>query len=99
MLRLRKPEAQAFQELMPVLQVQGRVLRGGEQAELPGAAGLADLAGLQVLTAEQVVNQLQAGPAERDGDADPQQLVRTRVQERVARGLARRSLPGRPRPG
>ena len=69
---------------MPVLQVQGRVLRGGEQAELPGAPGLADLTGFQVLAAEQVVNQLQACPAERDGDADPQQLVRTGVQERVA---------------
>ena len=70
---------------MPVLQVQDRILRRGEQAELPGAPGLADLTGLQVLTAQQAVHQLQTRPAERDRDADPQQLVRTRVQERVAR--------------
>ena len=69
---------------MPVLQVQGRVLRSGEQAELLGAPGLADLAGFQVLTAEQVVTSC-SGSAERDGDADPQQLVRTRVKEWVAR--------------
>jgi hypothetical protein len=70
---------------MPVLQVQDRVLRCGEQLELRGAPGLADLTGLHVLTAEQAVHQLEARPAERDRDADPQHLVRAGVQERVAR--------------
>ena len=79
---------QALEELVPVGQVE-RLAPGRLRAPRTAASrrSALTLAGLEVLAAQDVVDVLQPGPAEREGDADPQHLVGARVDEGVLRGL------------
>src|SRR4051794_30453949 len=68
---------------MPVAEIQDILLGGGQPLELFGASVGADGSRVQVLTAQNTVDVLQAGSSEGERYPDPEHLVGAWLDERV----------------